>query len=97
MKYHLDKFNIIIIDIKNFDSKVLDEDQAMIFPSSLPNSYAHFVGTLTFGRESILVKEAKATLNIEELKKKGELMESGNREGLNFWGKTDNRDNKPRM
>ena len=40
---HLDEFNKIVLDMKNLDIKVKDEDQALIIFCSLPHLYENFV------------------------------------------------------
>jgi len=40
---HLDEFNKIVMDIKNLDLKLDDEDKALIALCSLPSSYENFV------------------------------------------------------
>lgn len=48
LKYHIDEFNKILLDLENIDMEIDDEDNAIIFLSSLPTTYEHFVDTLVF-------------------------------------------------
>ena len=78
-----DEFNKITDDLENVDVKMEEEDQAVILLSALPKSYEHFVGAMLYGREqSLTLEEVQAALNSKELKKKFEVIEESDREGL---------------
>ena len=55
----LELFNDIIMQFKNMEVEINDEDQALILLCSLPSSYAHFVDTLIYGRDSIYMEIVK--------------------------------------
>lgn len=89
VKAHLDEFNKIIMDLKNIDIKIDDEDQVIIVLCSLLASYEHFVMTLLYGKDTISMKDVKASLHSRELRKKvfGEEGE-GQTESLFMGGRT---------
>ena len=67
---HLDNFNKIIMDLKNADVKVDEEDQALILLCSLSHSYDSFVNSMLYGRESISLVDVKSSLSSKELRAK---------------------------
>jgi hypothetical protein len=67
---HLDYFNRIILDMKNINIKVDDEDQALILLCSLPDSFDNFVNSMLYGRDTISLADVKSALNSIELRTK---------------------------
>lgn len=50
---HTDEFNKIIIDIKNIDVNMEDEDKTLLLVCSLPNLYENLSDTLVYGKHSL--------------------------------------------
>ena len=66
LKAHLDKFNLIIMDLENCDVGVEDEDQAILLLCRLPSSYKNFQEIMSIEKEMISVEEVKAALFLKE-------------------------------
>ena len=49
IKFHLDEFNSIIIDLENLDVKIDDEDKVILLIVSLPPSYRQFKEIMLYG------------------------------------------------
>nr|GEU55249.1 receptor-like protein kinase ANXUR1 [Tanacetum cinerariifolium] len=60
---HLDEFNTILIDLKNLDVDIDDEDKAVLLVISLPASYKHFKEIMLYGnRETLSFDDVKSAL-----------------------------------
>jgi hypothetical protein len=61
---HLDNFNRIILDLKNIDIKVDDEDEALILLGSLSDVFDNFVNSMLYGRDTISLADVKSVDHI---------------------------------
>nr|GEX42753.1 retrovirus-related Pol polyprotein from transposon TNT 1-94 [Tanacetum cinerariifolium] len=60
---HLDEFNTILIDLKNLDVDIDDEDKVVLLVISLPASYKHFKEIILYGnRKTLSVDDVKSAL-----------------------------------
>ena len=50
---HVDKLNLILLDMRNIDVKVDDEDATLIMLVSLPNSFENFVQSFIVGKNTV--------------------------------------------
>nr|GEY60693.1 retrotransposon protein, putative, Ty1-copia subclass [Tanacetum cinerariifolium] len=84
---HIDEFNKLIGDLTNIDVDINDEDQALMLLTLLPRSYANFVETLLYGRDSLTLEDFLSSLNVRELKKRTDAKDDG--DGLYVRGTSD--------
>ena len=91
---HLDKFDSLIMDLKNVEVKIEDEDQAILLLCSLPQSFKYFRDTMIYGKESVSYDSIKSALKSKEQIDRditGETSRS-QAEGLFVRGRSENRD-----
>ncbi|XP_017981005.1 PREDICTED: uncharacterized protein LOC108663030 [Theobroma cacao] len=67
---HMNEFDGIIDQLKKVDVKVEEEEKALLFLASLPDSYEVFVESLICGMDTITLEQAQATLMSREARKK---------------------------
>ena len=67
MRKHIDDFNKVILDIKNINVKIKEDDRAILLLSSLPKTYKHFMDTILYGKETLTMTKVKATLKSKKL------------------------------
>ncbi|KAH9684673.1 DNA (cytosine-5)-methyltransferase 1B [Citrus sinensis] len=94
MKDHVDEFNKLILVLENVNIILEDKDRALILLSSLPESYEHFVDILLYGRQILSLKDVKDALESKDLKKRSEVKDQTNAEGLVAKGKPERKHNK---
>ncbi|WRX29262.1 zinc finger protein [Theobroma cacao] len=67
---HMNEFDGIIDQLKKVDVKVEEEEKALLFLASLPDSYEVFVESLICGMDTITLEQAQPTLMSREARKK---------------------------
>ena len=61
LREHLDQLNTILLDLRNIDEKVSDEDAALILLVSLPLSYENFVQSFIVGKDCTILARGAET------------------------------------
>lgn len=67
LRDHLDKLNSILLELRNIDVKVEDEDATLILLVSLPNSFENFVQSFIVGKDTVKLEEVRSALHSREL------------------------------
>ncbi|KAL6138517.1 hypothetical protein ACLB2K_063799 [Fragaria x ananassa] len=67
---HLDQLNTILLELRNIDVKVDDEDATLIPLVSLPLSYENFVDSFISGRDTVTLEEVRSSLHTREMRHK---------------------------
>ncbi|GKA64116.1 retrovirus-related pol polyprotein from transposon TNT 1-94 [Tanacetum coccineum] len=65
--------NSILMDLKNVDVKIDDEDAALILLVSLPPSYENFVNSFVVGKETITLEDVRSGIEHKEAKEKEDI------------------------
>lgn len=72
----------------------IEEDQAIMLLSYLPEVCEHFVDTTMYGKQTLIMNEVKLALNSKELQRKSEGTTEVIGEGLQLRARSDKRENK---
>ncbi|CAM6093981.1 unnamed protein product [Calypogeia fissa] len=67
---HLDRFNLLIVELASLNEKVDEEKKALHLLTSLPKSYEHLVQTILYGKDTLTFDETIATLLSDDVRKK---------------------------
>ncbi|KAJ4716980.1 Retrovirus-related Pol polyprotein from transposon TNT 1-94 [Melia azedarach] len=70
LRDHLDQLNTILLELRNIDVKVEDEDAALILLVSLPLSYENFVQSFIVGKDTVFLEEVRSSFHTRELRHK---------------------------
>ncbi|GJU74030.1 retrovirus-related pol polyprotein from transposon TNT 1-94 [Tanacetum coccineum] len=68
LKDHLDALNSILMDLKNVEVKIDNEDAALILLVSLPPSFENFVNSFVVGKDTITLEDVRSGLHSRELR-----------------------------
>nr|GEU56955.1 retrovirus-related Pol polyprotein from transposon TNT 1-94 [Tanacetum cinerariifolium] len=68
LKEHLDSLNSMLMDLKNVEAKIEDEDAALVLLVSLPPSFESFVSSFVFGKDTITLEDVRSSLHSRELR-----------------------------
>ena len=67
---HLHQLNTILLDLRNIEVKIEDEDAALILLVSLPPSYENFMQSFIVGKDIVSLEEVRSSLHSRELRHK---------------------------
>ncbi|KAK9714879.1 hypothetical protein RND81_06G127500 [Saponaria officinalis] len=70
LRDHLDQLNTILLDLRNIDVKVDEEDAALILLVSLPVSYENFVQSFIVGKDTVTLEDVRSSIHTRELRHK---------------------------
>lgn len=63
---NLDELNKLILDLANINIEIDDEDKTFILLNSLPKSFATFVETMIYARETLSFEDVQKALKSKE-------------------------------
>ena len=67
LRDRLDQLNTILLDLRNIEVKIEDEDAALILLVSLPPSYGNFVQLFIVAKDIVSLEEIRSSLHSREL------------------------------
>ena len=70
LRDHLDNLNTILLELRNIDEEVDDEDAALILLVSLPPSYENFVQSFIVGKDTVSLEVVRSSLHSRQLRHK---------------------------
>ena len=76
LRDHLDRLNSIVLELRNIDVKVEDEDAALIMLVSLSNSFENFVQSFIVGKVTVKLEDVRSALRTRELFHKASSLET---------------------
>ncbi|GJR51302.1 hypothetical protein Tco_1401823 [Tanacetum coccineum] len=68
LKEYLDALNSLLMDLKNVEVKIEDEDAALVLLVSLPPSFISFVSSFVVGKDTITLEDVRSSLHSRELR-----------------------------
>ncbi|KAG6385324.1 hypothetical protein SASPL_154157 [Salvia splendens] len=94
LRDHRKNLNKILLDLRNVDIKVEDEDAALIMLVSLSESYKNFVESFMTGKETLSLEDVRSALHIREDRQKATSSATENlASGLSVTGKGQKKQN----
>ncbi|KAJ4705817.1 Retrovirus-related Pol polyprotein from transposon TNT 1-94 [Melia azedarach] len=74
LRDHLDQLNTILLELRNINVKVEDEDAALILLVSLPLSYENFVQSFIVGKDTVSLEEGRRNSRSQFLRVQNPMM-----------------------
>ena len=68
LREHLDQLNTLLLELRNIDVKIEDEDAALILLVSLPMSFENFVQSFIVGKDTASLEEVRSAPHRRELR-----------------------------
>lgn len=87
LKKDMDELNKIILNLKNMDVKIEEENHVIILFSSLLKNYEHIVDTMLYGKKILTMTKVNIVLMSKEIRRKSEIKKRGTEKSF-LQGKT---------
>ncbi|GKC35508.1 hypothetical protein Tco_1047892 [Tanacetum coccineum] len=68
LKEHIDALNSILMDLKNIEVKIEDEDATLVLLMLLPPSFESIVSSFVIGKDTITLEDVRSSLHLRELR-----------------------------